>query len=284
MKKKILKTIYVLMVILVTMSGMHIFKTTKSAKKNRLVATTMAQVAIFNQLDIPLVAVPTTQDKLPKKYEHLPKVGNHVTANFEQMVAVKPSIVYVDNALKSDYAERLKQQNIKMVSLDFSDYYHLRQSILTLGETYNKRQAAEHLLKSLNLPKQHLQRQVKVLILLGMPGGSFLIANDKSYIGDLVKRAGGKVVAGDPKTYYTIANPQIIAQENPDIVIRLAHGMPEQVKKSFGTIFKQPPYTKMKATMKQQIYDVTTPKFDINANLEVVSAYRQIQDWLESAR
>ena len=125
---------------------------------------------------------------------------------------------------------------------------------------------------------------MKVLILVGMPGGGFLVANAHSYLGDLVKRAGGEVVGGDVRQSLTTPNPQIIAQENPAVVIRLAHAMPKQVKQSFEQTFQQAPYAQLKATQTGQVHDVSAPDFGMTANLQVVTAYRQIQHWLAVAK
>ncbi|MFG6673785.1 ABC transporter substrate-binding protein [Leuconostoc lactis] len=251
---------------------------------NRPVATTMAQVAIFDRLGVPLAAVPTSQEPLPARYAQLPKVGNHVSVNFEQILRVHPSVVYVDAALTADYATKLKASQIKMTALDFTNYQQLTRNILQLGMTYHQVAAAQKLLRSLKLPPKTLKKPVKVLILVGMPGGGFLVANAHSYLGDLVKRAGGEVVGGDVNQPLTTPNPQAIAQENPAVVIRLAHAMPTQVKQSFDQIFQQAPYAHLKATQSGQIHDVSAPDFGMTANLQVVTAYRDIQQWLAVAQ
>lgn len=251
--------------------------------KERPIATTMAQVAIFDRLGVDLVAVPSSSETLPKRYAKLPKVGNHVSINFEQIIKAKPSVVYVDNEITSDYAPKLKQHHIKMQALNFSTYDHLQTNINQLGATYGRTKAAQKLNASIKLPKHKLNKHVKVLILMGMPGGSFLVANEQSYLGDLVKRAGGQVVAGSKSSMYTTANPQLIAKANPDVVIRLAHAMPANVKQDFKQTFKQAPYDTLKATKSGQVYDVSAPEFSMSANLHVLDAYQKIYHWLERA-
>ena len=263
--------------------GLYFSTRPQLTEKKLPVATTMAQVGIFDRLGVPLAAVPSSDESLPERYAGLPQVGNHVSINFEAIMRINPSIVYVDQTLTSDYATKLKTSHIKMQSLDFSTYQAMQKSILQLGITYHKTAAAQELLSALKLPKKAAMRPVKVLLLIGMPGGSFLVANDQTYIGDLVKRAGGQIVGGDPTSQLSTPNPQTIAQENPDVVIRLAHAMPKQVKQSFEQTFQQAPYQTLAATQNGQVHDVTSPVFAMTANLEVVSAYEQIQAWLKAA-
>lgn len=273
-------------IVLLIIGGLFFYQNKKANTKNneRVVATTMAQTNIFDKLGINLVGVPTSSEKMPTRYKNVAKVGNHVSVNFEQIVNQKPSVVYVDNELTDDYANKLKQHNIKMKTLNLNDYTHLKQQILKLGDEYHKQDAAKKLVDKLQLPKQQKIKKTKVLILMGMPGGTFLVANDKSYVGDLVKRAGGTVIGGASDSLYTMPNQQVILKENPDVVIRLAHAMPTSVAKSFNETFKQEPYNKLNATKNKQIHDVVAPEFSLSANLHVVDAYTKIQKWLWDAQ
>ncbi|WP_459523878.1 ABC transporter substrate-binding protein [Leuconostoc lactis] len=284
MVKKSLLLSGALLSVLLIGGTVYAMSQSQSRAKKRPVATTMAQVAIFDRLGVPLSAVPSSQEPLPARYARLPKVGNHVSVNFEQILRVHPSEVYVDQALTADYAAKLTANQIKMTTLDFTTYQQMTHSILQLGITYHRVAAAQKLLRSLKLPQKTVTRPVKVLILVGMPGGGFLVANAHSYLGDLVKRAGGEVVGGDVRQSLTTPNPQIIAQENPAVVIRLAHAMPKQVKQSFEQTFQQAPYAQLKATQTGQVHDVSAPDFGMTANLQVVTAYRQIQHWLAVAK
>ena len=82
---------------------------------------------------------------------------------------------------------------------------------------------------------------------MGVPG-SYLVATDKSYIGDLVKIAGGENVIKDTSKQYISSNTENLVNVDPDIILRLPHGMPDEVKKmfqknlskmTFGNILKQ---------------------------------------------
>lgn len=60
---------------------------------------------------------------------------------------------------------------------------------------------------------------------MGMPGGSFLVGTQHSYVGDLIAKAGGDVI-GTGDSAYTNLNAEQIAAENPDVIITMAHAMP----------------------------------------------------------
>lgn len=284
--KKIIFSSFVLLILLVGGVLWH-FKqanTTTTTTAHTPVVTTVAQLEIFNRLGIKLAGVPTTTETLPAKVQKLPKVGNHTSINFEQISKIKPSVVYVDQAVADDYSAKLKQQKIPMQVLNFNNYEQMQQSISQIGSTYHKERAARRLLKQITLPKAQPASGVKVLILMGMPGGAFLVANQHSYVGDLVTRAGGTVVASDPNSPYAPVNPQTIAEMDPDVVIRFAHAMPASVQANFEETFKHAPYKNLAATREGHVYDALAPEFGLTANMHVNEAYHQIQTWMEAAK
>ena len=70
------------------------------------------------------------------------------------------------------------------------------EGIQYLGEKYNRMEQADELVKDFEEKLTEIEAKIegkespKVLILLGVPG-SYLVATEESYVGDLVRRAGG---------------------------------------------------------------------------------------------
>ncbi|WP_268871643.1 ABC transporter substrate-binding protein [Liquorilactobacillus nagelii] len=246
----------------------------------RVIATTTAITAIMAKLDVKLVAVPTTTQTLPQQYRKLPRVGNHVSINWQNLLAAKPDVVYVDSELADEYQAKLKEQKITMKALDLQTYPQMLKTIKYLGEKYGKQTAAKKLIAQLQIKTVHRKKHPRVLILMGMPGGSFLAMNNKSYLGELVEKAGGKVVGADPHSLYTSPNSEKIAQANPQIVIRLAHAMPTEVEAAFKIAFQADPYNQLIAVKNHHVYDVKAPVFSPTANLQVNKAYSQIKEWV----
>ena len=107
--------------------------------------------------------------------------------------------------------------------------------------------------------------------------GSYLVATDKSYIGDLVKIAGGENVIQDHSKQYISSNTEHLVNVNPDIILRLPHGMPDEVKKMFQKEFKQNDIWKhFKAVKTNQVYDLEEVPFGITANVDADDAMTQL--------
>lgn len=289
-RKNVSIALVAVLILLIIIGGWFVFgkksQPQKPAKKidERIVTTTVPMTQIFARLDIPLAGVPTTTEKLPAKIQDKPRVGNHVAINMEKIISLKPDEVYVDSELTEDYAAKLKEQHVKMTALHFDDYAALRQTITKVGQKYGRQKQAEELKRQLQIKNVSREKKPKVLLLMGMPGGSFLVMNQHSYVGDLVTRAGGQIVAADTQSVMSPVNTEKIAQAQPDVIIRLAHAMPKQVKQSFAESFKGQPYPDLPAVKKKRVYDVQAPQFSPTANLHVKEAYQQIKEWLDDSQ
>ncbi|AIG65917.1 ABC transporter substrate-binding protein [Weissella tructae] len=251
---------------------------------NRVVTTTNAQTQVFDQLGIDQVvgvATPGAKQNVPNCYQDLPQVGNHISPNIEKIASLKPDAVYVDAALVDDYQQKLTSDHIRTEILDFKTVGDLQDSLTYLGETYGKTAEAKRLKAKLDLKDTTTQHHPKVLLLMGMPGGSFLAGTKYSYVGDLIERAGGNVITtSQAKSDYVQPNIEQIATEQPDVIITMAHAMEDSVFESFQAEFKSANWQTIKAVKEQHVYQAKEPTFSMTANMNAPKAFKQIQDWL----
>lgn len=82
-------------------------------RKPRIVATTFAVVQIADKLKLPLVGVPTTQNKIPDRYEHVARVGNPMNPSVEKIASLKPTAVYSVTTLRDQFGKAFKQRHIQ---------------------------------------------------------------------------------------------------------------------------------------------------------------------------
>ena len=69
----------------------------------------------------------------------------------------------------------------------------------------------------------------RVLVLMGLPG-SYIVATESSYVGSLVKLAGGMNIYGDGDGQeFLVANTEDMKEKDPDIILRAAHALPDDV-------------------------------------------------------
>ena len=98
----------------------------------------------------------------------------------------------------------------------------------------------------------------KVLVLMGLPG-SYIIATDNSYVGSLVKLAGGTNVYGDGDGQeFLFANTEDMKTKEPDVILRAAHGLPDEARKMFAEEFSTNDiWQHFKAVQEGRVYDLS---------------------------
>ncbi|MBE7900344.1 heme ABC transporter substrate-binding protein IsdE [Paenibacillus polymyxa] len=252
----------------------------------RIVATTVAISEITDALGLDLAGKPTSTKVLPDRYKDVPDVGNPMSPDMEKVMSLKPTDVLSVTTLKYDLEPKFKDLNINAEFLNFESLANIQKEIKKLGDRFDKAEKAKEINGALDAKVTEIQQKIKgkkspkVLILLGVPG-SYLVATEHSYIGDLVKIAGGTNVVQSEKVEFIAHNTEALQQSNPDIILRAAHGMPDEVVKMFDEEFKTNDIWKhFNAVKKGHVYDLPEPLFGTTGNLAASSALDELMKML----
>ncbi|EJR86798.1 heme ABC transporter substrate-binding protein IsdE [Bacillus cereus] len=258
-------------------------KQVKSESKERVVATTVAVTEIMDALEVDLVGVPTSSKTLPKRYKGLPEVGNPMSPDMEKVKSLKPSEVLSVTTLEYELKPVFDGVGMKANFLDLTSLKNMQSSISHLGKKYGREKQAEAVVTKLDKKVASIQKEVKgkkeptVLILLGVPG-SYLVATEHSYIGDLVKQLGGKNIVQGEQVEYLASNTEYLKKADPDIILRAAHGMPDEVVKMFDKEFKTNDIWKHFAAVKNnRVYDLEECLFGTTGNLAAIEALDELK-------
>ncbi|EJR68076.1 heme ABC transporter, heme-binding protein isdE [Bacillus cereus VD115] len=258
-------------------------KQVKSESKERIVATTVAVTEIMDALEVDLVGVPTSSKTLPKRYKGLPEVGNPMSPDMEKVKSLKPSEVLSVTTLEYELKPVFDGVGMKANFLDLTSLKNMQNSISDLGKKYGSEKQAEEVVTKLDKKVASIQKEVKgkkeptVLILLGVPG-SYLVATEHSYIGDLVKQLGGENIVQGERVEYLASNTEYLKKADPDIILRAAHGMPDEVVKMFDKEFKTNDIWKHFAAVKNnRVYDLEERLFGTTGNLAAIEALDELK-------
>jgi len=253
-----------------------------------IIATTVALVEIMDKLELDLVGVPTSYKDLPERYDGLPEVGMAMDPDMEIVKSLKPTDVLSVTTLQADLEDTFEKTDTPVTFIDLESIEGMYNAILDLGEKYDRTEQAEELVNSYDQQLSDIENEVEdkdapsVLILLGVPG-SYLVATENSYIGDLVRRAGGENVIQGEDVEYISSNTEHLQQTNPDVILRAAHGMPDEVVKMFDKEFKENDiWQHFKAVQDDRVYDLEETRFGTTANLAAPEALDELVDMLYS--
>ncbi|MFT9819590.1 heme ABC transporter substrate-binding protein IsdE [Lysinibacillus sp. NPDC056185] len=258
----------------------------KTAEENehRIIAGTVVIAEILDKLDLDAIAVPETEKTLAKRFDGLPTIGNAMEPDMEIVKSLNPTDVLSVSTLEYDLQDKFEQLKIPVDFLNFQSVDAMLSEIRTLGERYDREAQAEELVNGLQKNIDAVQtvagnkKGPRVLILLGIPG-SYLVATENSYAGDLVKRAGGINVMEGQDAEYLASNTEYLHNSDPDIILRLSHGMPDEVVKMFDEEFKTNDIWKhFDAVKNGKVYDLEEELFGTTASLKVPQALGQLME------
>ncbi len=261
--------------------------TAADTENPRLVATSPAVAQICNRLELDLVGVCQTSGTLPERYQDLPKVGMAMSPDLEILKSLEPDYILSPNSLESDLQPKYASIGVKSLFLNLKSVDGMYASIEGLGKKFHREQQAQAMLEEFDAfmaeyrEKNAGKDSPRVLVLMGLPG-SYIVATDNSYVGSLVKLAGGTNVYGDGDGQeFLTANTEDMQQKDPDIILRAAHALPDQVKQMFAEEFSTNDVWKhFRAVQDGRVYDLDSSLFNMSANFSYSEALQALQPML----
>ncbi|MCT7873623.1 MAG: ABC transporter substrate-binding protein, partial [Lactobacillus crispatus] len=162
----------------------------------------------------------------------------------------------------------------------------LEATLSSLGKQYYRQRQADYQIglikKAVKKAKARVHgRKPRVLILMGLPGANYMILTNRSYLGDLVRIAGGENIYHSDSQIYLSPSNDSLATKNPDVILRLEHALPNVTLPQFKQEFKKNSVWKtMKAVKTGRVYDLQQPDFNASANMNVSQALNKLSNWL----
>lgn len=260
---------------------------TEVNKEVRLVATSPAVAQICSRMNLDLVGVCNTSGTLPEKYDKVKKVGMAMNPDLETIKSLHPDYVLSPSSLESDLQPKYASIGVKSLFLNLKSVDGMYASIEGLGEKFDRKDEADEMLNEFKTfmdkykDKNKDKKSPKVLVLMGLPG-SYIVATDNSYVGSLVKLAGGTNVYGDGGgEEFLTANTEDMQTKDPDIILRAAHALPDEVKEMFAKEFETNDVWKhFRAVQEGKVYDLDSSLFKMSANFSYSDALEALQPLL----
>ena len=294
MKLKKLASIFVIGALLMTgcqsTSGSEkADETANVVEEKTVVAATVSGSQVLDRLDAEVVGIPTTKLEMPEKFKGLPEVGQSMSPDLEIVASLDPDVFIMDNMFRESVEESLDEYDFNTFFLKTSSYTEYLESIEELGKVINKEEEANALRNEFKDIEKEIatkkgDKAPSVAIIFG-GGENFMLATESSYLGDLAKAVGATNIAstleGEVENGYIQLSLEHILKENPDYILRFAHGNLEDTKKSFDEAFdKNPAYQELDAVKNNKVVDLDPTIFNVSANLKVKDAIKTLGEVL----
>ena len=249
----------------------------------RIVATSPATVDIMARLDIDLVGVPNSSlSEIPARYDGATRVGTAMGPDMEIIKTLDPDYVIGPASLQTDLEPKLEAAGLNGIFLNLESVEGLYKGVEQLGELFGRQQEAEAMIDEFSAFYYAYSREntgkgsPTVLVLMGLPG-SYVVATGKSYVGSLVRLAGGTNVYEDAETDFITANTEDMQAKDPDIILRAAHAMPEDVVNMFKDEFNTNDIWKhFRAVEDECVYDLPYDEFGMSAKFNYPAALKTL--------
>ena len=247
----------------------------------KVVSATVSATNVLAKLDAEVVGVPTTTQTLPAQYADLPEVGQAMSPDLEIVASLEPDLFIMDSNFQASVEESLSQYGLNTFFFETGSYSDFVNSIKQLGVEINREDEAKKLVSGIEASvtkalEKKGDNSPTVAVIFGA-GENFMLATDTSYLGDLVKTLGATNITskleGDMSSAYVQFSLEQILAENPDYVLRFAHGNIEETAKMFDAAFdSNEAYQQLDAVKSGKVYDLDPTIFNVSANLEITTA------------
>lgn len=260
---------------------------TNESSEIRLVATSPAVVQICNRLNLDLVGICQSTSELPERYDGVTTVGMAMNPDLEIIKSLDPDYILSPATLQNDLQPKYASIGVSSLFLNLKSVEGMYASIEGLGKKFGREEEAAVMLEEFDsfmtefAEKNAGKESPKVLVLMGLPG-SYIIATDNSYVGSLVKLAGGTNVYGDGDGQeFLFANTEDMKTKEPDVILRAAHGLPDEARKMFAEEFATNDiWQHFKAVQEGRVYDLDSDLFNMSANFSYEEALKALQPML----
>lgn len=259
---------------------------TETEEAGNVVASSVAIVEILDAMNIPMVGVPTSSYTLPESVADATEIGNPMSPDMEVITSLEPDYIISVNSLEADLGDQFKATGATTYFADLSSYEGLKTTITDLGALFGNKDAASAVIARLEEKEANVEAEVEgkeaptVLIIFGA-GDSFMAASDSTYVGNLVRLAGGVNVVTDAPSGFSPIDMEYLAEQNPDYILLMAHANPEESLKALQNEFDtNEAWQNFDAVTNDRVYALETGYFGMSANLQAGDALEKLVEIL----
>lgn len=257
----------------------------------RIVCTSIASCEVLTKLKVdPNKVVGVADSKsylLPKEYEEKTKIGIAMSPDVEKIKKLKADLIISPQSLENELAKKYQNLNIDSLFLDLNSTEGLINSSTELASFLNIENQGNKINNEFHTFLKNYQDSIKnqpkpkVLILMGLPGNSYTIATENSYVGSLVKLAGSENLYphNNGDGFINISKEELLKNQ-PDIILRTAHAFPEEVMNYFEIEFQDPYYQNFNAVRNHRVFNLDYRHFGMSANFDYQTPLNELKEIL----
>lgn len=254
----------------------------------RLITTSVPLAEMLHLLDVTPVGVPTSTNPLPAEFDSIERIGSPMQPDLEVLTSLQPEVILGAKSLQSTLDKNLEGINLKTAYLPTDSFEDLKLSFKTLGTYFGKEKEMHKVLdrlveKELELVKKGEGKDLPSVMLMIGTSDSFMVMNEKSYVGSLIKRLGAENIATTvlkATDTYSPINLEDVVVADPDIILVLAsgdHGASEDMFKK--EVENNDTWTKLSAYKNDNIHILDYEVFGVTSIKNAEKALTDVSNY-----
>jgi iron complex transport system substrate-binding protein len=207
-------------------------KVTVAKRPQRIVSLAPSNTEILYSLGLGDRVVGVDEfSNYPPEAQSKPKIGSYSAANLEQVLAREPDLVLASGITRPDVLTALSSQGLAVVVLNPSDLTGVLANLTLVGQVADVSVDAGRLRAGLEGRIAAVAEMVKGTTtkpraFVELDPTMFYSVGPKSFVDDLITRAGGVNIAADTGTPYPQLSQEQILAKDPEVIL-LADGSQE---------------------------------------------------------
>lgn len=197
--------------------------------------------------------------KVDKSFAAKPVIIQGKSFNLEQLVALKPDVVFIYATSDASMIESLEAVGIKCVAVRGETLEESYASIRLIAKILNCEEKGESyiaecdkILKIVSSRVNKIPTNKRARVLFAGPKSVYTVASDDMMDASIIKLGGGISVSSSIKGYWTEVSPEQIAKWNPDYIILASS------QDTYGTndIYGNSNFSTIKAIKNKHVYSM----------------------------
>lgn len=176
----------------------------------------------------------TQYSDYPEAAMKIERVGSYVRLNIEKIVSLDPDLVIsTAGGNPREVVERLAALGLKVFVIHPKKIEDIYTNIRSIAEITGREEAGKKLAHSMKKRVDNIVHKVQGLprprVFLQLGASPLLTASENTFIGDLLKKAGGRNIAGAEPARYPVYSMEAIIKRGPDVIITMLMGSERDV-------------------------------------------------------
>ncbi len=168
----------------------------------------------------------TTKCNIPEAAKAVTNIGSYGSPDFEKLMSVRTDLVLAPKTgIRPEFIQRLKSLGVPVYVDDSSNIEQIEQTINNVGKLLGSNDEASRIVNDIRVRRISIRKlmdgveKTTVLFVIGVR--PLVVAGGRSFLGSLVREAGGSNIAENTTVEYPKFSIEEVIRCDPDLILML---------------------------------------------------------------